>query len=116
MINNVYTNPYICHLQKHAFATVASLVMPALLPKGSLLYEEGANFIDAEHRKFMLEDSPDKFISVLHEGEHMNAEDFLLQDIFLELKCPYPDENVIGVHYKIPLYYALQLLCHMKAK
>ena len=34
----------------------------------------------------------------------------------LELKCPYPVENTMCVHYNIPVYYALQLLCQMKVK
>ena len=61
----------------------------------------------------MIEDSPDGYIAVGNyecEGEHK------YQDMVLELKCPYPDESKVNVHYKIPVYYTTQLLCHMKAK
>ena len=34
----------------------------------------------------------------------------------MEIKCPYPDDTTLDVHYKIPVYYAVQLLCHMKSK
>ena len=27
-----------------------------------------------------------------------------------------PDDTTLDVHYKIPVYYAVQLLCHMKLK
>ena len=87
--------------------------MPALLPPNSTIYEEGVNFIHGKVRKFMIEDSLDGYIAVGNyecEGEHQ------YQDMVLELKCPYPDESKVNVHYKIPVYYTTQLLCHMKAK
>ena len=81
-----------------------------LLPKGSVLYEEGANFIHGENREYMIEDSPDSSIVIPADGSNDN------NDIALEIKCPYLDDTSLDVHYKIPVYYALQLLCHMKSK
>ena len=37
------------YFQKHAFATVASVFMPALTPKGSVLFEEGGYYIDGNN-------------------------------------------------------------------
>ena len=86
--------------------------MPALLPKTSLLYEEGENFIDGRVRHFMLEDTPDGFICTEDDESHGNN----TGDIAPEIKCLYPDEAKVTVHYKVPVYCVLQLLCHMKAK
>ena len=96
-------------MQKHAFGTVASIILPALLPKGSVLYEEGANFIHGENREYMIEDSPDGSIVTPADGGNDN------DDIALEIKCPYLDDTSLDVH-EIPVYYAVQLLCHMKSK
>ena len=80
-----------------------------MLPKGTILYEEGANFIHGESRENMIEDSPDGSIVIpAVEGDD--------NDIALEIKCPYPDDSTLDVHYKIPVYCAVQLLCHMKSK
>ena len=101
----------ICLLfQKHVFGTVASIILPALLAKGTVLYEEGANFIHGENRENMIEDSPDGSIVILAVAGDDN------DDIVLEIKCPYPDDTTLDVHYKIPVYYAVQLLSHMKSK
>ena len=94
---------------------LAAVAMPALLPKGALLHEEGAYFIDGLVHKFMLEISPDGFI----EGSNGNSRNFLnlLEgNIAIEIKSPFPDENMLPVHYEIPVYYSLQLLCVMKVK
>ena len=93
-------------MQKHAFGTVASIISPALLPKGSVLYEEGANFIDGENRKCMIENSPDGSIVIPADGGNDN------DDIALEIKCPYPDDTSLDVYYKIPVYYAVVIVSH----
>ena len=99
--------------QKHAFGTVAALLMSALLPKGSLLYEEGANFINGDIRKYLIEDSPDGFIMI---PNNFDIDGNVSRDIALEIKCPFPNDYAIPVHYTVPAYYATQLLIHMKAK
>ena len=96
--------------QKHAFGTVAALFMPSLLPKGSLLYEKGANFIDGDIRKYLIENSPDGFIMIPNNFD-MNGN--ASRDIALEIKCPFPNDYAIPVHYNVPVYYAMQLLIHM---
>ena len=74
------------------------------------MYEEGANFIHGEKREYMIEDSPDSSIVLPADGGNGN------DDIALEIKCPYPDDISPDVYYKITVYYAVQLLCHMKSK
>ena len=36
-----------------------------------------------------------------------------LDKIAIEIKCPYPDDNNLPVHCSIPVYYTMQLLCHV---
>ena len=98
--------------QKHTFCTVAALLVLALLPKGSLLYEEGANFIDGDIRKYLIEDSPDGFIMI---PDNFDTGD-VSKDVALEIKCPFPNDYALPVHYSVPVYCAMQLLIHMKAK
>lgn len=37
-------------------------------------------------------------------------------DYLVEFKCPYPNNDMLPVHYEIPVYYAIQLLAGMKVK
>ena len=80
-----------------------------MLPKGTVLYEEGANVIHGENRENMIEDSTDGSIVIPAVGGDDN------NDVALKIKCPYPDDSTLDVHYKISIYYAVQLLCHMNA-
>ena len=91
-------------LQKHAFATLTSVIVPALLPYGNVLFEEGLHFIHGITRQHMLEVSPDGLIQ--KPGNELDK-------ITIEIKCPYPDDNNLSVHYSISVYYTIQLLCHM---
>ena len=38
------------------------------------------------------------------------------ENLAIEVKCPFPQENSLPVHYKIPVYYACQLFSIMKIK
>ena len=58
-----------------------------------------------------MEISPDGSIQVPSE-EYSNAFGDLSESMPIEIKCPFPKDNKVPVHYKIPAYYALQ----MKAK
>ena len=93
---------------------MARTVIPALLVHDSTSFEEGAYFIDGDMCKQMLEISPDGFICV-EVDEHSVLKD-VLGDIAVEIKCSYPNESQVTVHYKIPVYYGIQLLCHMTVK
>ena len=101
--------------QQHALATVASIVMPALLPKNTLLLEQGPHFIHGDNQKDMLEISPDGFIAMPKNGME-NALGDVTENLAIEIKCPFPQENCLPVHYKIPVYYVCQLLSVMKVK
>ena len=75
-----------------------------MLPYGTSLFEEGPHFIDGVTRQNMLEVSLDGLIQ-----KDSNE----LDKIALEIKCPYPDDNNLPVHYTILVYYTIQVLCHM---
>ena len=96
-------------------ATVASIVMPALLPSNTILLEQCPHFIHGEKRRDMLEISPDGFIALPKDGFE-NTFGMVNENLATEIKCPFPQENCLPVHYKIPVYYACQLLSIMKVK
>ena len=80
---------------------MATTVIPALLGCDSTLFEEGAYFIDGNVHKEMLEISPDGFICV-EVDEHSVLKD-VIGDIAVEIKCSYPNDSQVTVHYKIPV-------------
>ena len=45
--------------------------------------------------------SPDGFI---YTGKDDNPDGKNTGDIAVEIKCPYPDDTKVTVHYKIPVY------------
>ena len=49
--------------------TVSGILAPALLPRGTVIMEQGGQFIDGVKRKFMIEVSPDGFIQVPQDEE-----------------------------------------------
>ena len=102
--------------QQHALATVAAIIMPALLPSNTILLEQGTHFIHGEKRRDMLEISPDRFIAMPKVYGVENAFGMVNENLAIEIKCPFPQENCLPVRYKIPVYYACQLLSIMKVK
>ena len=89
--------------------------MPALLPSNTILLEQGMHFIHGEKRRDMLEISPDGFIAMPKDGIE-NAFEMVNENLAIEIKCLFPQENCLLVHYKIPVYCACQLLSIMKVK
>ena len=63
----------------------------------------------------MLAISPDGFIAMPKDGIK-NAFRMVNENLSIEIKCSFPQENCLPVHYKIPVYYACQLLSVMKVK
>ena len=98
-------------LQKHTFTTVAAMILPALAPAGTIPFEEGPYFIHRDVWENMLEISPDGFIKI---PAHKPTNEF--GTVWENMKCPYPVEKTICVHYNTHVCYALQLLCQMKVK
>ena len=58
----------------------------------------------------------DKFLEVSPGGFIQLPNDSALSGIVLKLKCPFPNDLMLTVHYAIPVYYTIQLLCHMVVK
>ena len=89
--------------------------MPALLPKNTVLLEQGPHFIHGNVCRDMLEILLDGYIAVAKDGME-NAFGDEQTSLAIEIKCPYPQENCLPVHYKIWVYYACQSLSVMKVK
>ena len=83
--------------QQHALATVASIIMPALLPSNMILLEQGPHFIHGDTWKDMLDVSPDGFIAMPKDGIE-NAFRMIKENLAIEIKCPFPQENCLPVH------------------
>ena len=90
--------------QQHVLATVVSIIMPALLPSNTILLEHGPHFIHGDNRRDMLEISPDGFIAMPQNGIE-NTFGMVNENLAIEVKCSFPQENSLPVHYKIPVYY-----------
>ena len=93
------------HFQQHALTTVASIIMPALLPSNTILLEQGPHFIHNDTWKDMLEVSSDGFITMSKDGIE-NAFGMVNENLGIEIKCPFLQESCLPVHYKIPVYFA----------
>ena len=64
-------------------------------------------------------DSPNGLIEINHQdvthkccNENLNMADW--NNASVEIKAPYPDPFKVTVHYKLPRYYVMQVLMHMK--
>ena len=76
--------------------------------------------IDGYYTKNLLADSPDGLIEYTHDDNNDNCCHDDLQfgeheKITVEIKCPFPDQFKVIMHYKLPRYYVMQVLMHMKA-
>ena len=60
MQNTIYT------FQINALGTIASILMPALLPNCATLYEEGPTVMDGRVKDHMITISPDGFIKYVN--------------------------------------------------
>ena len=105
----------------NSLATLVATVMPSLLSPCCIMYEEGVSFVGTDNIPQFMEVSPDGVIkptcNYAHDCGYCTS-DMGHKVLTVEVKCPYQnkDENSLPVHYQIPTYYAIQLLCQMKAK
>ena len=104
-------------MQIHGLGTIAGILMPALLPDCSTLYEVGAYTHDGDNVTNLMVDSPDGLIKLDHKvtGPCCNRHIYAVNsdDMSVELKSPYPQPDKIPVHYTVPRWYVLQILTHM---
>ena len=104
-------------MQIHGLGTIAGILMPALLPDCSTLYEVGAYTHDGDNVTNLMVDSPDGLIKLDHKvtGPCCNRHIYAMNndDMSVELKSPYPQPDKIPVHYTVPRWYVLQILTHM---
>ena len=76
--------------------------------------------IDGYYTKSLLADSPDGLIEYTHDDNNDNCCHDNLQfgeheKMKVEIKCPFSDQFKGTMHYKLPRYYVMQVLMHMKA-
>ena len=101
--------------------TLLSVVLPAVFPQCHKYKECGCFFIENEHEKYFIEDSPDGMIVCCSDCKGANCRNPLelpFGKLSVEIKCPYtPIDNktLLPVAYTLPYYYACQVLSHMKA-
>jgi hypothetical protein len=101
----------------NGIATLVSTIMPALFPSCALLYEEGLSFMDSANIQRLMAVSPDGYIGVCSTPECCYQPSALFhKPCVVEVKCPFPNELRLPVHYTIPAYYAVQIMAEMKVK
>ena len=96
--------------------TIASMYMPTFLPACAVLKEFGCYTLNGDNIGNMMVDSPDGLIEMHHTSNCCN-EDLdiggFTDKISIDIKFPFPNPLHIGVHYKLPRGYVIQVLSHM---
>ena len=106
-------------MQVNAIGTLVGIFMPAYFPHCARYIEDGANFINGKSVPRLLEISTDGIIKCCRNEDTRTCESDLLLDHFnciVEIKCPYPNNRNVPVHYDLPLRYVTQILAGMKVK
>ena len=95
----------------NALATLARIFMPAYFPN-SYYVEEGCYANPGEKRDILLVVSPDGSIREVEKtsGELSGVGNAIAA---IEVKCPFPKENAVPVHYALPEFYVCQCLAEM---
>lgn len=104
--------------EKHAVATLCSVIMPAFFPKCFKFFEIGCIFENGRVTDDLLEVSPDGIAECANScrNECRNVFGNAIHPFVLEIKCPMGENlRVKPLHYSVPKYYACQLLSQMKA-
>ena len=106
--SNIYME-YGTNNECNALATLAGCVLPAFFPS-CMYYEEGVHTISVNQKELILV-SPDGSLSLDRiSDDKVTAPKPLLA---VEVKCPYPQDYKLPVHYEIPVRYVTQLLAEM---
>lgn len=95
----------------NALATFAGIVMPAYFPNYYYV-EEGCYVSPGEKRDILFVVSPDGSIREVEKafGDLSGIGNAIAA---IEVKCPFPKENTVPVHYSLPEYYVCQCLAEM---
>ena len=99
--------------ENNAVATLVSRFLPVYFPEDCFV-EEGCYLIPGENTPILTEVSPDGSIRrVLFYDDGQIA----IGDVkaAVEIKCPFPSERHLPVHYILPEYYVCQCLAEMVA-
>ena len=96
--------------EENAIATLVGIVMPLYYPDYSY-YEEGAHLIEGSDGEPLMLVSPDGSLRPVSDGDTIIP----TARVVVEVKCPYPNEFVPPVHYKVPERYVPQVLSEMAA-
>lgn len=95
--------------EKDAIATLVGKILPSFFP--SCVYvEEGCYTVSGYNTDILGIVSPDGSIRELTNSPVSGTEKVVAA---VEVKCPYPSEKSLPVHYKLPEYYVCQCLAEM---
>ena len=104
----------------HGVATLTGIFMPAFMPPCCKFIEDGANFIHGKDTHRLIEVSTDGLLKCKkHEGNNKEClcdNSWSHSNMIIEIKCPFPNERNVPIHYEIPDRYVTQILAGMKAK
>ena len=96
--------------EKDAIATHVGKVMHAYFPEHYFV-EEGCYILSGQFSEVLGIVSPDGSIRNANVDE--NKVDILDVVAAVEVKCPFPSEKRLGLHYTLPEYYVCQCLSEM---
>ena len=104
--------------QINGIATLIGLFMPAYFLECAKYVEDGCNFINDQKIDKLMEISTDGVIKLCKNKDSCystitNMEDC---DMIVEIKCSYPNNHNLPVHYSLPKKYVTQMLAGMKCK
>ena len=93
--------------------------MPAMFLQCAKYIDDGANFIHGNIRQRLLEVSTDGFIKCSkHPDEEICSSPLNLQhqNSIVEVKCPFPNDYNVPIHYNLPEHCVTQILAGMCVK
>ena len=92
------------------------MYMPAFLPAWAVVKEVGCYTLKGDNIGNIMVTLPDDLIEMHHTSNCCN-EDLdiggFTDNISIEIKSPFPNPLQMGIEYKLPRGYVIQVLCHM---
>jgi hypothetical protein len=95
----------------NALATLAAIVIPTFFPN-CVYVEEGCFLKQGDTKDILMVISPDGSLREFQSDMKSTADTGKVVAA-VELKCPYPKENKVLLHYSLPQYYVCQCLAEM---
>jgi hypothetical protein len=102
--------------EQNALATLAGVVVPTFYPNCCYV-EEGCYITQGMQQDILLVVSPDGSLRECIVSNDKNEKSYTMGKVIaaVEVKCPFPKESGVSVHYTLPQYYVCQCLAEMHA-